>query len=113
MSIVFSDRAEVDAAYLAGEIRDESGVAAADRFAARLRQTAGLLERLPHMGEAIDPPFPRHPGLRVFPIRKQPHHLVFYTPTDTGILIVRVLHASRNIPAIFGAPDDSVSSPGS
>jgi plasmid stabilization system protein ParE len=102
MSIEIAGRAQIDMELLAEEIRDDSGVAAAERFADRLNRTLALLERLPQLGEIIDPPFPRYPDLRMVQVRRQPHHIIYYHPTRTGIRVVRVLHSSRDAGAIFG-----------
>lgn len=42
-------------------------------------------------------------GLRMWPIPDFPNHLIFYRPVDDGVEIVRVLHASRDIPATLEA----------
>jgi plasmid stabilization system protein ParE len=33
------------------------------------------------------------------PVRGFDHHLIFYRPTRTGITVIRVLHASRDLRA--------------
>jgi plasmid stabilization system protein ParE len=102
MSIEIVDRAQIDMELIAEDIRDDSGVAAAERFADRLNRTLALLERLSRLGEIIDPPFPRYPDLRMMQVHRQPHHVIYFCPTRTGIRVVRVLHTSRDAGAIFG-----------
>jgi toxin ParE1/3/4 len=43
----------------------------------------------------------RLPGLRSFPAGR---YLIFYTPTDGGITLDRVLHGARDVEAIFKEP---------
>ena len=31
-----------------------------------------------------------------------PNHLIFYRPTESGIEVIRVLHAKRDIESLFG-----------
>jgi hypothetical protein len=38
----------------------------------------------------------------VRPVTRFRARLVFYLPTPTGILVVRLIHASRNLDDVFG-----------
>lgn len=40
-------------------------------------------------------------GVRQFPVKGHKDYLIFYLPTDDGIEVLRVLHARRDIEAIF------------
>ena len=31
-----------------------------------------------------------------------PHHLIFYRPAESGVEVIRVLHAKRDIESLFG-----------
>ena len=31
-----------------------------------------------------------------------PNHLIFYRPIESGVEVIRVLHASRDIESLFG-----------
>jgi toxin ParE1/3/4 len=44
---------------------------------------------------------PRLTGLRVFPVRGFPKHLIFYRQVADGIELVRVLHGARDVAAIL------------
>jgi toxin ParE1/3/4 len=37
----------------------------------------------------------------MFPVRDFPSYLVFYRSTESGIEVLRVIHAARDIAAIF------------
>ncbi len=59
------------------------------------------LEAFPLGGSPVDPPYPNFPGLRFRPVRGFESRVVFYYPTPTGILVVRVLHAHQDVNAVF------------
>ena len=61
----------------------------------RLDEEYRLLATQPMMGRARDE---LASGVRSFPFGR---YVVFYAPLDDGIDIVRVLHGSRDIDAIF------------
>jgi toxin ParE1/3/4 len=70
-------------------------------FVWMLQDTFDLLARTPELGRLRDD----IPGLRIegerlrsFPVNK---YLVLYQPTEDGVRIFRVLHSSRDIPALF------------
>jgi toxin ParE1/3/4 len=68
---------------------------AANRFAADVERACRLLAQLPEMGALCEE---LAPGLRRFPIGK---YVLFYQPTDDAIVVIRVVHGSRDIPALF------------
>jgi len=68
-------------------------------FLDALEDTARLLADMPELGTKR--PFEHAEGLRMWPIHKFDKYLIFYRPTEVGIEIVRVLHASRDIPRLF------------
>lgn len=41
-------------------------------------------------------------GVRMWPIPKFPERLIFYRPTEAGIEVIHVLHASRDYRRILG-----------
>lgn len=43
-------------------------------------------------------------GVRSWPIAGFKNHLAFYIPTDDGVLVLRVMHAARDIDAQFTQP---------
>jgi toxin ParE1/3/4 len=103
VSIDIQPRAQFDMDLAQDELLAVSA-AAARAFESRIRRTLELLESQPYLGEVYDPPAPRHPGLRFFPVSRFTKYIIYYTPTADGIAVVRVLHASRNIAAILNPP---------
>jgi toxin ParE1/3/4 len=63
---------------------------AADAFIQDLYESCDLLAKAPLIGRVRDD---LEPGLRCFPHRT---YLVFYKLTPTQVVIIRVLHGSRN-----------------
>lgn len=102
MSIDYTPQAEWDILEAVDSILDDLGPAVARAFRHRLQQTLTALEALPHSGSPVDPPYPNYPGMRVQPVTRFRARLVFDQPTPTGILVARVLYASRDLDSLFG-----------
>lgn len=68
---------------------------AADPFLDKLEQRIELLSRHPRIGESRPDLAPR---VRAFSVG---NYLIFFRPIRDGIELLRVLHGSRDIPAIF------------
>jgi plasmid stabilization system protein ParE len=103
VSIAFSPMAvyDIDDAAETLELgRQGSGA----RFRADLQKVLARLERLPESGAEYEPPSPNYPGLRQMQLIKFWRYTVYYQPTADGIFVVRCLHGSRNVSAIFGSP---------
>ena len=71
---------------------------AAHRVVERLRAKARLLAETPGMGRSRGEDL--RPGLFSFPVGR---HVLFYRLQPGGIVLVRVVHGSRDLPALFGA----------
>ena len=56
-----------------------------------------MLSRQPLIGEACEDLLP---GLRFF---SAGNYVIFYTPSDEDVKIIRVLHGARDIEALFGS----------
>jgi toxin ParE1/3/4 len=71
-------------------------VEAARKFIERLRLKARLLAKNPRIGRnrTVD----LRPDLYSFPVGK---YILFYTLQTGGIVLIRVLHGSRDLQAIF------------
>jgi plasmid stabilization system protein ParE len=80
------------------------------RFRDELQAVLARLERLPQSAALLDPPSTRYPGVRVASVSRFKHYAVFYLPTNDGILVVRILHTSRDATAIFN-PDPNPPTP--
>lgn len=70
---------------------------AARRVVERLRAKARRLAQTPGMGRSRED---LRPDLFSFPVGQ---HVLFYRPQPGGIVLVRVVHGARDLPALFGA----------
>jgi plasmid stabilization system protein ParE len=102
MSIEYTADAAVDIETAVDELVDRYGPSPAVAFQTRLDSTLTRLEAMPLAYSLVDPPLVNHPGLRVMPVAKFESRLIFYTPTPTGILVVRVLPAASDWQAALG-----------
>ncbi len=73
----------------------EDSEAKADRFLDVLNQKLQAIAQMPGMGRRREE---LAPGLRSFPVR---NYNLFYQITEDGIDVVRVIHGSRDIEALF------------
>ena len=71
------------------------------RFYRAAEETFQLLARQPEMGKQTDYQNSFLTGMRMFPVKRFPNHLVFYLKVDSGIEIIRVLHSARDIASLF------------
>ena len=97
MSVVYTRTARADLREVAryyAKVNPDFG----RRIIQQIRQRCRQLGRFPKMGRTRDE---LAEGLRSFPTRP---YVVFYKPTTRGVMIVRVIHGSRDIgPAMFGS----------
>lgn len=101
MSIEYTTQAEWDILDAVDGIIDTIGPAVARAFRHRFQQTLTALEAMPHSGSPVDPPPPNFPDLRFRPVTRFRGRVVYYTPTPTGIRVVRVLHAHQDTGGAF------------
>jgi toxin ParE1/3/4 len=73
----------------------EDSEAKADRFLDLLIHKLQQIAQMPGMGRRREE---LAPGLRSFPVR---NYSLFYQITEDGIDVVRVIHGSRDIEALF------------
>jgi toxin ParE1/3/4 len=78
---------------------------AAIRFLEAFDRTVEFLQRSPLIGEICPYPNPLFEGTRVWRIQKFKTYLVFYRVLSDAMEVVRVLHGSRDMGAIFGDAD--------
>jgi toxin ParE1/3/4 len=71
------------------------------RFLAAARETFSLLSTQPQTGWHSRLNNPRLKSLRVFRIAGFERMLILYRPVPAGIEILRVVHGSRNLRALF------------
>ena len=80
----------------------ERDVALAVRFLDATEETFLTLAQSPDLGSPYSGGAELLEGLRVWRVDGFRNHLIYYRTVDEGIQVVRVLHAARDLPAIFG-----------
>ncbi len=75
--------------------------AVAYRFLERIEDTHKLIASSPKLAPIFDTSNPKLSGMRWFPVKNFPKHLIFYIESETQITIVRVLHKAQNISKIL------------
>lgn len=71
------------------------------RFFKAAEMTFSFLSANREAGQLCHFAHPETAGLRVWPIEGFRNYLVFYRPTDQGVVVERVLHGARDIEGLF------------
>jgi toxin ParE1/3/4 len=71
------------------------------RFLTAAERTFVLLADHPHMGTVYEAEDAELVGLRRFPVTGFQSYLIFYTSSNEGIQIVRIIHGARDIPKVL------------
>jgi toxin ParE1/3/4 len=74
------------------------GTERSDGFFRRMGEVFSLLARSPGLGRLR----PDLHNVRSFASKP---YVIFYRPTEKGIVVVRVIHGARDIPAVFESGD--------
>jgi toxin ParE1/3/4 len=99
-SIWVSPRALQDVADLAVYL-GRTNATAASNFLDAFDRLCDVISQSPEIGSPVRFANSRLDGLRVLRLSAFPNHLVFYLPGGESIQVVRVLHGSRDLDAIF------------
>ena len=95
-------RADRDLDEQADHLAAEAGLRTALRFLEAAHETFSLIASQPAMGWPCRMRYAGLASVRVFPVRTFDKMLVFYRPVASNrIEIVRVLHGSRDLQAVF------------
>lgn len=79
----------------------EDNIDASDRFLAAAETTFKQLAKMPQMGKLSQFSHPQLADVRQQAIKGFRKYLVFYRPIESGVEILRVIYAMRDIEAIF------------
>ena len=79
----------------------EDNLEMAERFLDSSEAAFAQLAALPSLGPAVPFQSPLAQGMRVWRVEGFERFLIFYRPIASGIEVVRVLHAARDIPTLF------------
>lgn len=76
-------------------------LAVAYRLLDKIENTHELISSSPKIGQVFKNTNPKLSGMRWFPVKDFPKHLIFYIESATQITIVRVLHKAQDISNIL------------
>jgi toxin ParE1/3/4 len=82
---------------LADYLAQRAGLRTADRFLDAADQTFATLAAMPEMGSPYEFASPRLQGVRSWPIKGFPNHIVYYRPVGDGIEVLHVFQGARDI----------------
>ena len=99
--IIRSDLALEDLDALSEHIRQRSPRAAL-RFLRAAELSFRKLSSMPGIGERFETDNVLYQEIRSLPISGFPSYIVYYKPLGDGVVIIRVIHAARDIDRIFG-----------
>lgn len=85
----------------------ETDMNTSDKFIYAVENTFRTLAAMPEMGSPRTFRHSRLRGLRSWSVEGFRKHLIFYLPRENGIEVIRVLHGSRDLDALFGEETES------
>src|SRR5215468_7197472 len=98
--ILKTPQAEADLLEIASFIAEDN-LDAAERFVDAAEAAFTQLAALPSIGLTVPFQSALAQGLRVWRVEGFERYLIFYRPGESGIEVVRILHAARDFPTIF------------
>jgi len=79
----------------------EDDLTAADQFLDRVEETQNLIANFPKIAPLFITDNSKLSGMRWFPVKDFPKHLLFYIEDEVQILVVRVFHKAQDISKVF------------
>ena len=73
-------------------------VLAADRFCDAVEAALEVFALQPGIGPKAG--FPNAPETRIWPLRRYPNYLIFYRTTGGSVVLLRILHGTRDLPPL-------------
>jgi toxin ParE1/3/4 len=74
---------------------------AAERFFDAIEESFEFLSRFPEAASVIETEDDRVAGLRLWPMKRFPRHLILYRYRDDRVEVLRIIHASQDIAPIL------------
>jgi toxin ParE1/3/4 len=101
LSVTQRPRARLDLLEQFVYFGEQADVDVGERYFEAFDKTCALLVQHPHAGKPYDAGVSRLARLRRFPVKDFESYIIFYIPRRSGIEIVRVLHAARDIETVL------------
>jgi len=79
----------------------EDNPTVASLFLDRVEETQTLIAKFPKLGSIFKTEISELVGIRWFPVKDFPKHLIFYIEDEAQIVIVRILHKAQDISHIL------------
>jgi len=100
LPLITSPKARKDIKSFFHHIAKDSHVVAY-RLLEKIEDTHELISSSPKLAPVFETTDPKLKGMRWFPVKDFPKHLIFYIESETQITIIRVLHKAQNISKIL------------
>jgi plasmid stabilization system protein ParE len=97
LPVTRTKRATADVYEIALYLFDQGAHAAAAKFSDAVDATAEFISRFPDLGEDVSPPNRPRLVVRAFAAQGFPSYLICFRRTVDRIIIVRVIHGSRQV----------------
>jgi len=96
-AVIKRAHAQRDLIEAADHLHQAAGMATAERFLKAVEKTLAKLGASPGLGSPWDSPHPRLQGIRAWPVKGFPKHIIFFRPAENGIEVLHVLHGMRDL----------------
>ena len=99
-------KADIDLDNQADYVSERFGLDSAERFIHAAHETSKLLVIHPQLGWSPHFGIRSMKNIRVFRVNGFESMLILYRPLENGVEILRVVHGSRNLRALFRQPEE-------
>lgn len=100
LSVSFTQKAKEDIFEIVAYFMERSD-SVSDRFLQSLDHTTRFLADNPEVGEVFYLLSQKYSNIRTWRVSNFPKHVVFYQRNETEIVVLRIIHSSRDIEAIM------------
>lgn len=84
-----------------GSFIAETSLEYSDLFLKAIETTLMALVRMPRAGVTRTFRNPKYAGIRVWRVKGFEKYLIFYRPLNDGIIVLRLIHAARDLEILF------------
>lgn len=106
LQIIELSEAVSDVMGAADYIAAQLSLNASEKFIEAIKSAYRRIADMPGIGTLRSYEQPELKEMRMWRVLKYPRYLIFYVTTGTDLIILRVLHGSQDVDAIFRAPKE-------